>query len=86
MGLINSTRVVGSNVKRGSVVFFAGGAWYVTDADTAISGTASIMSGLRIPAGVVAAAFVSSISTVSPFNRTWNGGMIHSYAAFSSFR
>jgi len=71
MGLLNSTRVVGSNVKRGSIVYFAG-AWYVTDADTAISGTASDYVMLTNTAGVITASFVSSISTVS-FNRTWNG-------------
>lgn len=71
MGMLNSTRVIGSNVKRGSIVYFAG-AWYVTDADTAISGTASDYVRLTNNAGVISAAFVSSISTVS-FNRTWNG-------------
>lgn len=71
MGMLNSTRIIGSNVKRGSIVYFAG-AWYVTDADTAISGTASDYVRLTNTAGVISAAFVSSITTVS-FNRTWNG-------------
>lgn len=71
MGMLNSTRIIGSNVKRGSIVYFAG-AWYVTDADTAISGTASDYVMLTNTAGVITASFVSSIATVS-FNRTWNG-------------
>jgi len=71
MGMLNSTRVVGSNIKRGSIVYYAG-AWYVTDADTAITGTASDYVMLTNTAGVITASFVSSISTVS-FNRTWNG-------------
>ena len=71
MGMLNSTRVVGTNVKRGSIVYFAG-AWYVTDADTAITGSASDYVMLTNTAGVVSASFVSSISAVS-FNRTWNG-------------
>lgn len=71
MGMLNSSRVVGSNVKRGSIVYYAG-AWYVTDADTAITGTASDYVMLTNTAGVITASFVSSISTVS-FNRTWNG-------------
>lgn len=71
MGLLSSTRVVGTNVKRGSIVFFAG-SWYVTDADTAITGTPSDYVRLTSTAGVVSAAFVSALTAVS-FNRTWNG-------------
>jgi hypothetical protein len=71
MGLLNSTRIVGTNISRGSVVFFAG-AWFVTDVDTAITGSASNYVRLTNTAGTITVEYVSSISTVS-FNRTWNG-------------
>jgi hypothetical protein len=69
---INSpTRISGSKILRGSVIFFAG-AWYVADSDTAISGSATDYVRLTNTAGVVTASFVSSLSNVT-FNRTWNG-------------
>jgi hypothetical protein len=69
---INSpTRISGSKILRGSVIFFAG-AWYVADADTTITGGATPYVRLTNTAGVVTAAFVPSLSGVS-FNRTWNG-------------
>ena len=69
---INSpTRISGSKILRGSVIFFAG-AWYVADSDTAISGSATDYVRLTNTAGVVTAAFVPSLSGVT-FNRTWNG-------------
>ncbi len=69
---INSpTRISGSKILRGSVIFFAG-AWYVADADTAITGSVTDYVRLTNTAGTVTAAFVSSLSGVT-FNRTWNG-------------
>lgn len=69
---INSpARISGSNIVRGSVVFFAG-AWYVADSDTAITGSPSNYVQLTNTAGTVSAAFVSSLDGVT-FNRTWNG-------------
>lgn len=69
---INSPlRVSGSNILRGSVIFFAG-AWYVADADTAITGSTTPYVRLTNTSGTVTAAFVSSLSGVT-FNRTWNG-------------
>ncbi len=69
---INSpTRISGSKILRGSVIFFAG-AWYVADSDTAISGSATDYVRLTNNAGVVTASFVSSLGGVT-FNRTWNG-------------
>jgi len=69
---INSpTRISGSKILRGSVIFFAG-AWYVADADTTITGNATDYVRLTNSAGTVTAAFVSSLSGVT-FNRTWNG-------------
>jgi hypothetical protein len=64
-------RISGSNILRGSVIFFAG-AWYVADADTAITGSTTNYVRLTNSAGTVTAAFVSSFSGVT-FNRTWNG-------------
>ena len=73
LGLDTSSplRISGSNILRGSVIFFAG-AWYVADADTAITGIATDYVRLTNTAGTVTAAFVSSLSNVT-FNRTWNG-------------
>src|SRR5690554_322473 len=69
---INSPlRISGSNILRGSVIFFAG-AWYVADSDTTITGSATDYVRLTNSAGTVTAAFVSSLSGVT-FNRTWNG-------------
>lgn len=69
---INSpTRISGSKILRGSVIFFAG-AWYVADADTTITGNATDYVRLTNSAGTVTASFVSSLSGVT-FNRTWNG-------------
>lgn len=64
-------RVVGSNIVRGSVVFFAG-AWYVATSDTAITGSATKYVRLTNNAGTITAAFVSSLSGVT-FNKSWNG-------------
>lgn len=64
-------RVVGSNIVRGSVVFFAG-AWYVATSDTAITGSATKYVRLTNSAGTITASFVSSLSGVT-FNKTWNG-------------
>lgn len=73
LGLDTSSpmRVKGTNIMRGSVIFFAG-AWYVADSDTAISGSATNYVQLTNTAGTVTAAFVASLSGVT-FNRTWNG-------------
>ena len=73
LGLDTSSplRISGSNILRGSVIFFAG-AWYVADADTAITGSATSYVSLTNTAGTVTAAFVSSLTGVT-FNRTWNG-------------
>ena len=69
---INSpTRISGTKILRGSVIFFAG-AWYVADSDTAITGSVTNYVRLTNSAGTVTAAFVSSLSGVT-FNRTWNG-------------
>lgn len=69
---INSpTRISGTKILRGSVIFFAG-AWYVADSDTSISGSVTDYVRLTNSAGTVTAAFVSSLSGVT-FNRTWNG-------------
>lgn len=69
---INSPlRVVGSNIVRGSVVFFAG-AWYVATSDTPITGSATKYVRLTNNAGTITAAFVSSLSGVT-FNKSWNG-------------
>jgi hypothetical protein len=69
---INSpTRISGTKILRGSVIFFAG-AWYVADADTAITGSKTDYVRLTNSAGTVTAAFVPSLSNVT-FNRTWNG-------------
>lgn len=69
---INSpVRISGSNILRGSVIFFAG-AWYVATSDTAISGSATDYVRLTNSAGTVSAAFVSSLTGVT-FNQTWNG-------------
>lgn len=64
-------RVVGSNIVRGSVVFFAG-AWYVATSDTAITGNATNYVRLTNSAGTITAAFVSTLSGVT-FNKSWNG-------------
>lgn len=64
-------RISGSNVLRGSL-FNVGGAVYVADSDTAISGTASPYVKIT-PAGTVAsAAFVANLSGVS-WNDAYNG-------------
>lgn len=69
---INSpARISGSNIVRGSVVFFAG-AWYVADSDTAITGNKTNYVRLTNNAGTITAEFVSSLSEVT-FNKTWNG-------------
>ncbi len=69
---INSpARISGSNIVRGSVVFFAG-AWYVATSDTAITGSTTKYVRLTNNAGTITAAFVSSLSGVT-FNNTWNG-------------
>lgn len=69
---INSpSRISGSNILRGSVIFFAG-AWYVADADTEITGVASDYVKLVNTAGVVTAEYVSALVDVT-FNRSWNG-------------
>lgn len=69
---INSpARISGSNIVRGSVVFFAG-AWYVATSDTAITGSATNYVRLTNNAGTITAAFVSSLSGVT-FNKSWNG-------------
>lgn len=69
---INSpARISGSNIVRGSVIFFAG-AWYVATSDTAITGSATKYVRLTNNAGTITAAFVSSLSGVT-FNKTWNG-------------
>jgi hypothetical protein len=65
------TRISGTKILRGSVIFFAG-AWYVADADTAITGNATPYVRLTNTAGTVTAAFAPSLSGVT-FNRTWNG-------------
>lgn len=65
-GMGGGSRVVGSVFPRGAVVFFAG-AWYIADADTAISGTASKYVKITNTAGVLSLSFVADITGV-----TWN--------------
>lgn len=71
MALLSPARISGGKVIRGSVVHFAG-AWYVTDSDTAISGTASNYVKLTNTAGTVTASYSASLTGVS-WNKTWNG-------------
>lgn len=71
MALLSPARISGGNVIRGSVVHFAG-AWYVTDSDTAISGTASNYVKLTNTAGTVTASYSANLTGVS-WNKTWNG-------------
>lgn len=65
-GMGGGSRVVGSVFPRGAVVFFAG-SWYMADADTAISGTASKYVKITNIAGVLSLSFVADITGV-----TWN--------------
>lgn len=65
-GMGGGSRIVGSVFPRGAVVFFAG-SWYIADADTAISGTASKYVKITNNAGVLSLSFVADITGV-----TWN--------------
>lgn len=71
LALLSPARISGGYVIRGSVVHFAG-AWYVTDSDTAIGGSASEYVKLTNNAGTVSASYTSSLTGVS-WNKTWNG-------------
>jgi len=71
LGIGGGTRVLGSIVPRGAVLFFAG-AWYVADSDTAITGTASQYVKITNTAGVIAPSFVENITGVT-WNKTWQG-------------
>ena len=66
-------RIVGSNVAKGAV-FLVGGATYLADADTAISGSASDYVKLTpsVDGLTIAPSYVASLSGVS-WNSTYNG-------------
>ena len=65
-GMGGGSRVIGSNFPRGAVLFYAG-AWYIADADAAITGTASKYVKITNTAGVLLLSFVADITGV-----TWN--------------
>lgn len=64
-------RISGSNVLKGSM-FIIGGAMYVADSDTGITGTASAYVKITAAGDVASAAFVANLSGVS-WNDAYNG-------------
>jgi hypothetical protein len=71
MNLLTPNRLKAGYIQRGSVVFFAG-SWFVADADTAITGSATEYVMLTNTAGTITQEYVANLTGVS-FNRTWNG-------------
>lgn len=66
-----AARVLGSNVVKGAI-FLVGGALYLTDADTAISGSASDYVKLTVSGTTLVPSFVADLTGVT-WSSTWNG-------------
>lgn len=70
-GMGGGSRVIGSTFPRGAALFYAG-AWYIADADTAITGTASKYVKITNTAGVLSLSFVDNITGVT-WNKSYQG-------------
>ena len=87
-GMGGGSRVIGSTFPRGAVLFYAG-AWYIADADTAITGTASKYVKVTNTAGVLSLSFVADITGVT-WNKQYQGyydalGNMYLFDEFSAY-